>query len=308
MMESARKSGPDGPMPQAIVDAHHHLWDLGRFPYPWLAPAAPPRPFGNHDAIKRNFLVPEYRTHFEDLPLIASVHVQANCGAAVPSHETGWLADLSEQTGTPNAAVGGIDLTSETAPEVLAAHANYPLARGVRAMVAHDATGRWRFSDRPGIMGGPAFMKNASLMVELGFSLDLVVVPEQLCEVAQLAASLPDLTIIVDHLGTPEPKTQEQWTSGIRTLAPCPNVALKLSGLWTVDKTWNSGRLRPYVQHVLDQIGPDRLMYGSNAPIETLHCSVLDQIRTLASLVDETDPQALDAVFSKTATRVYRLE
>ena len=297
----------DGQMPTAIVDAHHHLWDLGRFPYPWLAPDAPPRPFGNHDAIKRNYLTANYLTHFDGLPMVASVHVQANCGAADPSDETAWLAELSQTSGRPNAAVGGVDLSSEKAADVLEAHTQYPLTKGVRALVAHDRTGRWRFSDRPHVMSDPTFIKNAGLLSEMGLSLDLVVVPEQLVEVAQLAEAVPGLTIIVDHLATPEPSSLSQWHSGVEAISGLDNIAMKLSGLWTIDKLWRPDNLRPYVQHVLAQLGGDRLMYGSNAPIETLHCPVSDQIRTLALLVGETQPQWIDAVFSKTAKLTYQI-
>ncbi len=306
----AMDSAPDfdGQMPTAIVDAHHHLWDLGRFPYPWLTPDAPPRPFGNHNAIKHNYLTADYLRHFEGLPLVASVHVQANCGAANPSDETAWLAELSQTSGWPNAAVGGIDLSSEKAADVSLAHAQYPLAKGVRALVAHDRTGRWRFSDRPHVMTDPTFIRNASLLSEMGFSLDLVIVPEQLPEVAQLGEAVPGLTIIVDHLATPELVSLTQWRTGVEAISGFDNIAMKLSGLWTIDKLWRPDNLRPYVQHVLAQLGGDRLMYGSNAPIETLLCPVSDQIRTLALLIGETHPRWIDAVFSKTANRVYHLE
>jgi predicted TIM-barrel fold metal-dependent hydrolase len=240
--------------------------------------------------------------------LVASVHVQANCGAADPSDETDWLAEVSRSSGWPDAVVGGVDLSSETAGEVLALHGRYPLARGVRAMVAHDRTGRWRFADRPHVMQSPVFIKNAGSLSEMGFSLDLVVVPEQLTEVAQLAKALPELTIIVDHLATPEAESLPQWITGIEAVSDFENVALKLSGLWTIDKLWRTENLRPYVRHALAHLGGDRLMYGSNAPIETLHCPVIDQIRTLASLIAETDPQSIKAVFCETAMKNYRLQ
>ncbi|WP_168769569.1 amidohydrolase family protein [Yoonia sediminilitoris] len=294
-------------MPTEIVDAHHHLWDLGRFPYPWLAPDAPPRPFGNHDAIKRNYLTVDYLTHFDGLPLVGSVHVQANCGAANPSDETAWLADLSQTSGWPNAVVGDIDLSSEMAADILKAHAQYPLAKGVRAFVAHDRSGRWRLSDRPHMMNDLTFIRNASLLSEMGFSLDLVIVPDQLVEVAQLATAVPDLVIIIDHLATPEPVSLSSWRTGVEAVRGFDNIAMKLSGLWTIDKLWRPENLRSYTHHVLKQLGGDRLMYGSNAPIETLHCSVFDQVSTLASLIAENDPQSIDAVFCKTATRLYRL-
>lgn len=307
-MHCARAPTTDDPLPNAVVDAHHHLWDLGRFPYPWLAPQAPPRPFGNHDAIKRDFLTADYRKLFDGLPLAASVHVQANCGAADPSEESAWLSELSFATGWPNAIVGGVNLACESAGAILAAHARYPLVKGVRAMIAHDRAGRWRFSNRPHVMTEQVFRKNAAYLAEIGFSLDLVVVPEQLAEVAQLAAALPDLTIIIDHLGTPEPESYSTWISGVGSLSRFENVAMKLSGLWTIDKTWRPERLAPYVRHALLLLGGDRLMYGSNAPIETLNCSVTDQISTLASLVKETDHAALNAVFRETAVRLYRLQ
>ncbi|WP_424988612.1 amidohydrolase family protein [Microbulbifer sp. S227A] len=293
-------------MPGTIVDAHHHLWELERFPYSWLAPDAPPRPFGNHDAIKRDFLTSNYLEHFEGLPLAASVHIDANCGAAEPGDETAWLADLSGRSGWPHAAVGGIDLLSRTVADTLQAHARHPIARGVRAMVAHDRTGRWCFSDRAHVLSDPTFIKNAGLLSEMGFSLDLVIVPEQLAEVAGLAETLPNLSIIVDHLATPETSSLSEWRNGMEMISRFDNIAMKLSGLWIIDKHWRVERLRPYVHHALDQIGGDRLMYGSNAPIDTLHCSVVDQISGLALLIGEKHPQGIDAVFSDTARRVYR--
>ncbi len=307
-MKSTPNTADDWPMPTAIVDAHHHLWDLACFPYPWLAPDAPPRPFGNHDAIKRNFLPADYRRHFNALPLIASVHVQANCGATDPSDETAWLAGLAAQTGMPDAVVGGIDLMSPDAPAVLAAHSDYPILRGLRALVAHDTTGRWRFARRPFIMADKVFRRNAALMAEMGLSLDLVIAPEQLEEVATLGSALPDLNIIIDHLATAETATRSHWLSGIQTVSDLENITMKLSGLWTIDKAWRAAQLQPYVLHALDHFGANRLMYGSNAPIETLHCTVEEQIAALAGIIGRTDPAAIDPIFSKTASRVYRLD
>ncbi|WP_394155038.1 amidohydrolase family protein [Loktanella salsilacus] len=307
-MQSTPETAVDWQMPTAIVDAHHHLWDLACFPYPWLAPHAPPRPFGNHDAIKRNFLPADYGRHFNALPLIASVHVQANCGTTDPSDETAWLAGLAAQTGMPDAVVGGIDLMSPDAPAVLAAHSDYPILRGLRALVAHDIAGRWRFASRPFIMANPVFRRHAALIAEMGLSLDLVIAPEQLEEVAALASALPDLSIIIDHLATAETATFSRWLSGTKAVSGLENVTIKLSGLWTIDKGWRAAQLQPYVLHVLDCFGADRLMYGSNAPIETLHCSVTEQIAALAGIIGRTNPAAIDSVFSKTASRIYRLD
>ncbi|HEY8593817.1 MAG TPA: amidohydrolase family protein [Devosiaceae bacterium] len=302
-----RKGAREDARPLAIVDAHHHLWDLRRFPYPWLAPEAPPRRFGDHSAIKRNFLPADYLKQFGRLELAGSVHVQANCGAEDPSEETAWLAELSRQCGVPQAAIGYSDLSAPDAEAVLAAHARYPITRGVRALVAFDTAGNWRFADRPHVLGERRFIQNAALLPDLGFSLDVVIVPEQLTEIADLAAELPDLAIIVNHLGTAEQHTETIWRENLVRLSHLPNVTMKLSGLWSIDRHWSPDRLRPFISHALATLGADRLMYGSNSPVEGLHCPVDRQVSVLSQLVCESDPGALDKIFSETARRVYRL-
>ena len=296
--------------PSAIVDAHHHLWQLGRFPYQWLSKDAPARPFGDHTPIKRDYLASDYEDDLDGLPVQASVHVQANSGADDPSAETAWLAGLYEEHGCPDAVVGYADLAAPDVEDVLAAHTRHDVFRGVRALVAWEPGGTWRFADRPGILREPAFRRGSSALRAQDLSLDLVVLPQQLLEVAELAGEMPDLSIVVDHLAMPRPDRPgdtDTWIEGIEAIVPLPNVAIKLSGLWTIDRDWRRDRLAPFVAAVLAGFGCDRVMYGSNLPIETLMCPARRQVDILSDLIAAVDPTALDAVFAVTARRVYRL-
>ncbi|WP_226781595.1 amidohydrolase family protein [Oceaniglobus trochenteri] len=296
-----------GHQPRAIVDAHHHLWELGRFPYTWLAPDAPPRPFGDHTAIKRDYLPNDHRRTIGDMPVVQWVHVQAECGASDPVAETAWLAQLARTEGAPQAAVFHADLSADHAPSVLAANARFAIARGVRAPVSWHPSGRFCFANRPGVMGEPAFLKAASLLPGLGLSLDLVVVPDQLTEVAALAARMPELQIVINHLGTAEPATRTPWEKGVDAIAAHPNIAMKISGLWTIDLAWRAEKLAPYLRHACARLGPSRLLYGSNAPIETLNCTIPRQIAVLTEVLDHLSPAQLDMILAGTARRVYRL-
>jgi len=304
----------------AIVDAHHHLWELGRFPYLWLAPNAPPARFGDHTLIKRNYLPADYRADFAGFNLQGSVHVQANCGANDPVAETKWLQLLSENTCTPNAIIAELDLCQADAPQLIARHAESPLLRGVRAMVAWDAEGRWRFADRPGVLLEPAFRRGAQALIERNLSLDLVAVPSQLTEIADLAAAMPDLRIALNHLGQPEPGqpdsgqaepsqagNQDIWYRGIEELKLLDNVSIKASGLWTIDKSWRPDQLRPFVTHVLNTFGAHRVMYGSNLPVEKVNTSAATQIRTLAEILADFPIDDLQKVLSGTAKDFYRI-
>lgn len=298
-----------------IIDAHHHLWELGRFPYLWLAPNAPPARFGDHTSIKRNYLTPDYRADFAGFNLQGSVHVQANSGADDPVAETKWLQSLSERTGMPNAIVAEVDLCKNDAPQQIARHAESPLLRGVRAMVAWDVDGRWRFADRPGILLDAAFRRGAQILIERNLSLDLVVVPSQLTEVADLASAMPNLRIALNHLGQPEPSQTEPdqtgnediWYRGIEELKSLDNVAIKASGLWTIDKSWQPDRLRPFLTHALDTLGAHRMMYGSNLPVEKVNTSATAQIRTLAEVFADCPIVDLQKILSGTATQFYRI-
>lgn len=294
----------------ALVDAHHHFWELARFPYRWLAPDAPPARFGDKAAIRRDFLPEQYLATFGDLPLGASVHVQANCGAADPVEETRWLQALSDSTGWPSAIVAEVDLAAPDARDQISRHLASPALRGIRTPVAWDDAGRWRVADRAGVLGAPGFRNALSCLEDNGLCLECVVVPAQLPEVLDLAQAHPGLTIVLDHFATLEPDqpgTLPDWQHGIAALADAPNVCVKLSGLWTVDKAWRADVLRPHILHLLSCIGPDRVLYGSNLPVEGVNCSLARQFEQLQDVLADQPKASITSIFSETARRVYRL-
>ena len=47
-------------------------------------------------------------------------------------------------------------------------------------------------------------------------------------------------------------------------MAALPNVVCKLSGVTTEadHQSWTRDQLRPYIDHVIDCFGPDRILYG----------------------------------------------
>ncbi|TCS52480.1 putative TIM-barrel fold metal-dependent hydrolase [Primorskyibacter sedentarius] len=294
----------------ALVDGHHHFWDLTRFPYRWLAPDAPPARFGDKASIRRNFLPDDYLAAFEGLPLTASVHVQANCGAADPVEETRWLQALSDKTGWPSAIVAEVDLTAEGAETQIEGHLQLPALRGIRTPVAWDAAGRWRIANRPAVLTDERLRATLPLLEAHGLCLECVVVPAQLDEVAALARAHPDLSIVLNHFATLEPDQPgnlEDWRKGIEGLHDAANVVVKLSGLWTVDKTWRTKKLRPHVTHLLSCVGADRVLYGSNMPIERVNCPLARQFDQLQDVLEDQPQTTLTAIFSDTARWVYRL-
>src|SRR5947209_1922088 len=124
------------------IDAHHHLWQLGRFPYAWLAQGSPPRPFGDHTALKRDYLFADYACDMAGIGVVASVFVEASAGGPGAS-ELEWVDAVSGDRGLPAASVGYADLRRQDIGAVLSAFQRSPRMRGIRMSLAWDERPRW---------------------------------------------------------------------------------------------------------------------------------------------------------------------
>ncbi len=81
-----------------IVDAHHHLWDLGRNYYPWLTDK-PKRSeiLGEYLGIRRTYMPDDYKSDAAGFNVIQTVHVEAEHDRAEQVKETAWLQEISAQ-------------------------------------------------------------------------------------------------------------------------------------------------------------------------------------------------------------------
>lgn len=293
------------------IDAHHHLWKLGHLPYDWLSPDAPPRPFGDHAGIKQDYLPADYARDMAGTGVVASVFVEANAGAPGAS-EIEWVDEVAGDGSFPAASVGYVDLCRPDVGEVLARFQRSRRMRGIRMSLCWDEQRpRWRFVQTPDIMATPEFRRGLSELARRGLVFDTLVVPRQLAELAGVARANPDLQIVINHLGTPLRDTSQDvadWTDGILACAQQPNVAMKLSGLWVLDRGWAPEHIAGPVRLVVDRFGPDRCMWTSNYPVEKLMCSVDDQIGNLEAVLDDLSEGDKDLIFCGTAARIYRVD
>lgn len=296
---------------QHIIDAHHHLWLLGRFPYKWLAPEAPPRPFGDHTAAKRNYLLADYCSDIGGIGIGGSVFVEANSGASATS-EIDWVDEIAGERRLPTAAVGNLDLRRPDAARILSAFGRSPRMRGIRMSLCWDERQQWRFIDRPDVMLSGEFRSGFAALTRSGLVFDVLVVPGQLQQLADLARDNPDQIIVLNHLGTPwfeKAADKAAWKEGMKACARCRNISVKISGLWALDRGWRPEVIQKPVRYVIDLFGPERCLWGSNLTLEKLMCPIRDQIRSLNEVamghLAESDK---DMIFRSTASRIYRID
>jgi predicted TIM-barrel fold metal-dependent hydrolase len=293
---------------RSIIDSHHHLWELGRAPYAWLAPDSPPRPFGDHGALKRNYLLSDYLRDIEGLGIVGSVFVEANAGA--PAAEIEWVDAIAEGSALPTVSVGSLDLRSGDVKRMVSEFRRSSRLRGVRMSLAWHQRPAWRFVERSDVMLSRAFRDGLAVLTEQGLVFETVVVPQQLSQLADLARANPAQPVVIDHLGTPWFETAADrtiWMSGMKDCASCPSIYVKLSGLWTLDRKWRPHVIGDPVRYVVDLFGPDRCMWASNLPVEKLMCPAADQLSNLEEVLDGLTDDAKDGVFRRTARQVYSM-
>jgi L-fuconolactonase len=134
---------------------------------------------------------------------------------------------------------------------------------------------------------------------------------QQLESVLELAPRLPDLTIVLNHLGRPPVPEGgwEPWASQIARAASCPNVSVKLSagGDLVARWQWSTDAIRRYVDHVLERFGADRVMIASNWPVVLLGGSFAEVWHGFTQLIARLGDAERAAVLGGSAERIYRL-
>jgi L-fuconolactonase len=220
-----------------------------------------------------------------------------------PVGETEFAARLAEQLASSESAteiaaiVAHADMRNPNLGAVLDAHEK---SGGGRAPgISHSAARLEDPSARliggaapPGLYCDEDFRLGVALLSERGLVFDAFQFHFQLEELAGLARSAPTTTIVVNHLGapigfTPKPGPRDPvfaaWAEGIETLAGLPNVVMKLGGLASI-VTGYDGYKRDtppssqefvdergaYFHHAIRCFGPERCMFESNFPVDSV--------------------------------------
>ncbi|MBL6457724.1 amidohydrolase family protein [Belnapia sp. T6] len=286
-----------------VVDAHHHVWDPRVNHHPWLTEAGViPFRYGDYRAIRRPYLPPEIRADAAGQNLVGSVYVETEWDPADPLGEVRYASALSEQHGLPNAIVAQAWLDRADAPEVLAAHGAAPLVRSVRHKPTEFSRGRTLMSDA-------GWRRGYALLARHGLHFDLQTPWWNLGEAAQLAADIPETLIILNHTGLPadrSPAGLQGWRDAMAHLAEQPNVAVKISGLGQPGQPWAANGTAGIVREAVALFGPDRVMFASNFPVDSL-CTGYDEIyRGFREAVADHPEAAQRAMFCDNARRIYR--
>ena len=287
------------------IDAHHHLWDLDSVHYPWLMANGVKRFFGDPAPIQRDYLLDEFRKEASAEGFVASVHIQV--GAESGWEEAQWVQAVADANPDwPIAQVVFCDLNSENLATNLNAFQDLPTVRGVRQIIGR-APGEDAQTGTNDLLNNPMFVDGLKEAGRRGLSFDLQLIPELMEKTARVLEAVPETPVALCHAGSPHDRSLkgiESWAQSLKSLSDLPHVYCKLSGLGMFANDWEGDDFRPIIDVVLEEFGADRVMFGSNFPVDKLYSSY-------ASLVDayrDIVPNSMhEAVFRTTAARFYAL-
>ncbi len=295
-------------MAEPIVDAHHHIWRQAD--QPWLQGPSVPRIFGNYDAIKRDYLVDEFKADLAGTGVVKSVYVQTNWAKERAVDEVAWVQQAADTSGWPHGIVSFVDFLSNNAAETMKAQATYPLMRGARQQLHWHENPLYRFAHRPDLMNEPVFRKNLARLADYGWAFELQVFASQMADAAKLVRELPEITFVLEHAGMPEDRSPEGlsvWRDGMRRLADEPNVYAKLSAMGTFVRRNDPPHVADIVRRTVEIFGAERCVWGSNFPIEKLWTTYAEVVEAARFAVSVFPEEQRRMILHDNAVKLYRL-
>jgi L-fuconolactonase len=276
-----------------MIDAHHHFWWTGRHNYTW------PEQVG--DRLARDFTPDDLRPELSRCGIKGTVLVQVLHQLG----ETEECLDLCKEVNFVRGVVGWVPLVDPDATSrALERLRSRGKLVGVRHLISHEPDPRWLLQD--------GVIESLKLLAAAGLAFDAIpVTAAQFESVLDVAARLPDLKIVINHLGRPPlpERGWEPWATQVARAAEQRNVSMKLSiGLDIIMRwRWSTDEIHRYSDHVLDLFSSNRVMAASNWPVILLGANYEQTWKGITDLVAALSVDQRHAIMGGTAERVYGL-
>ena len=278
-----------------IIDSHLHIWDSGRIDYPWLKDVT---------FLNRPFLIDDYKKACGRVKVDKMVFVQAEADFSQFREEVEWVSQTAGIDKRIKGIVAWAPLEKgKAAEEDLNDLAKNPLLKGIRRIIQFEDDIRFCLRED--------FIEGVKLLPKYNLSFDICINHIQLENTIKFVERCPDVQFILDHIGKPDIKNQlfEPWKAQLKQLSRFPNVFCKVSGLVTEadHKSWTRDDLKPYIDHVIECFGFDKVLYGGDWPVAAQATDYERWVETLEWAVSGVSESDLHGLFYKNAQEFYRV-
>lgn len=278
-------------MDNTCIDAHHHLWRYLPPGPAWMADGM--------EGLRRDYLIDDLRAVTTASGVTNTIVVETER----TTEEAVWLSQLGAESELIRGVVGWAPLTTPGVESEVERIAALPKMKAVRHPI-HDEPDDY-FLLREDFNRGIEALKRFNLRY------DILIFEKHLPQTIRFVDRHPNQVFILDHAAKPRIRDRvlSPWRENIRELARRPNIYCKISGMVTEAdwETWSGASLSPYIETVLQEFTPKRVMFGSDWPVVTLASSYKRWISTVRTAINQLSETERDWILAKTAIEAYGL-
>ena len=280
----------------SLLDTHQHLVYREKASYGWTKDIPP--------LAEGNFTLDDYKTLTEGLGIGGTLFMETGVDDPDYQQETRFVKSLADNS--DNGMIGLISSIRPESDEAFETWLEETIEMGVVGYrrILHVMPDDTSQSD--------IFRNNVRKIGVSGKTFDICFLPGQLPVACELAKACENTKLILNHCGVPDIAGNglDPWRQDIKALAQIPNVICKLSGLmaYCAPGTSSLETIEPYVDHVLNCFGPNRMLWGSDWPVVNLAKGLPEWIAVTRKILGKLSADEASSIAYGTAQIVYKVK
>lgn len=273
------------------IDAHQHFWNYHPVKDAWIT--------ADMKVIQRDFMPGDALPLLKQEGIDGCIAVQADQS----EQETLFLLELADKFDFIQGVVGWVDLRAANVAERLEYFSTFPRLKGFRHIVQGEP--------QDDFLLRKDFCRGIALLQEYGFTYDILIHPRHLKYAREFVRRFPQQPFVIDHLAKPaiSQGQQHEWKKEMEAMAAEPNVLCKISGMVTEAdwKHWQAGDFKFYIDTVIENFGPERIMFGSDWPVCLIAATYKQVCEIVQQHTDYLSPISRQRLWGGNAERFYKL-
>lgn len=280
----------------SLLDTHQHLVYREKASYGWTKDIPP--------LAEGNFTLDDYKTLTEGLGIGGTLFMETGVDDPDYQQETRFVKSLADNS--DNGVIGLISSIRPESDEAFETWLEETIEMGVVGYrrILHVMPDDTSQSD--------IFRNNVRKIGVSGKTFDICFLPGQLPVACELAKACENTKLILNHCGVPDIAGNglDPWRQDIKALAQIPNVICKLSGLmaYCAPGTSSLETIEPFVDHVLNCFGPNRMVWGSDWPVVNLAKGLPEWIAVTRKILGKLSADEASSIAYGTAQIVYKVK
>tara|TARA_Y100001970_G_scaffold281793_1_gene393323 strand:- start:4586 stop:5428 length:843 start_codon:yes stop_codon:yes gene_type:complete len=277
-----------------LLDTHQHLVYREIAGYSWTKDIPP--------LAKDNFTVDDYQKLTDGLNIEGTLFMETGVDDSDYQSETKHVQDLAKNYDN---GIKGLIVSIRPEDDSFDNWFNQTLEMSVSGYrrilhVMPDETSQTQ-----------TFRNNVKKIGKAGKPFDMCYLPTQLSIAYEFAKECDEMNLVLNHCGVPSIASGEidEWGNKIKKLSELPNVICKLSGLmaYCAPGTSSKETIKPYVDHVLECFGPDKMVWGSDWPVVNLGKGIQEWIKVTNNILEQLSPDEAEKIAQLNAKKIYNI-